>query len=135
MKECIACFETKPLADFYAHPSMADGCLNKCILCCRAYEAARRERRTDAGLPEQRFDTRERREQAASNRDKYREQNPEKYRATTALNNAIRAGKIARQPCEECGGRAHAHHDDYDKPLVVRWLCAKHHARHHASQV
>jgi hypothetical protein len=32
-----------------------------------------------------------------------------------------------------CGAHeAHAHHDDYTKPLKVRWLCPMHHAEVHA---
>ena len=41
---------------------------------------------------------------------------------------AIKRGHLTRQPCEICGGSdVHAHHDDYAKPLEVRWLCNKHH--------
>jgi hypothetical protein len=39
---------------------------------------------------------------------------------------AIREGAITRPlNCSECGvtGRIEAHHDDYDQPMVIRWLC------------
>jgi ribosomal protein S27AE len=41
---------------------------------------------------------------------------------------------LVRGPCEVCGTtlNVHAHHDDYDAPLNVRWLCGKHHSRFHA---
>lgn len=57
------------------------------------------------------------------------ERNPEKRRAHVILGDAVKAGKIVRQPCEVCGatGRVHGHHDDYSKPLEVRWLCPAHH--------
>lgn len=60
---------------------------------------------------------------------RWRKENPEKYAAHLVLNNAVRAGKIVKQPCEVCGStkRVHGHHDDYSKPLEVRWLCALHH--------
>lgn len=39
---------------------------------------------------------------------------------------AIRLGKITPSPCEMCGEKkVQAHHDDYNKPLDVRWLCDK----------
>ncbi len=34
-----------------------------------------------------------------------------------------RRGKLKPEPCEACGGEAQKHHDDYDRPLDVRWLC------------
>ena len=48
--------------------------------------------------------------------------------------NALRRGDITPQPCEKCGvAKAEAHHDDYTKPLDVRWLCRRHHREHHAA--
>lgn len=53
-------------------------------------------------------------------------------RAHGLVRSAIKSGRLKRKPCEECGAaEAHAHHDDYSKPLDVRWLCRKHHARAH----
>lgn len=36
---------------------------------------------------------------------------------------ALSKGTLCKQPCEKCGRPAEAHHDDYLKPLHVRWLC------------
>lgn len=56
----------------------------------------------------------------------------EKGRAAQQLRDAVRQGKIKRQPCEVCGEPdAQGHHTDYSKPLEVRWLCAKHHREEH----
>jgi ribosomal protein S27AE len=58
--------------------------------------------------------------------------NPEKRQATWTLNNAVRDGKITKEPCEVCGeAKVEAHHDDYSKPLDVRWLCLAHHGQQH----
>jgi len=41
---------------------------------------------------------------------------------------AMKTGKLVKGVCEICGcSDVHAHHDDYDRPLEVRWLCVKHH--------
>lgn len=53
--------------------------------------------------------------------------------AHNAVYIARKDGAIEPRPCEECGATpACAHHDDYNKPLEVRWLCPKHHMGHHA---
>jgi hypothetical protein len=59
------------------------------------------------------------------------------------VKHAIRTGRLVPQPCEVCGSTGtcrnginyvHAHHDDYAKPLKVRWLCAAHHHEIHVRQ-
>jgi endogenous inhibitor of DNA gyrase (YacG/DUF329 family) len=75
-----------------------------------------------------------RRERAPSLDAKHRAEHPEKVAARWALNRAVRRGDVIRKPCEACGAlKVHGHHDDYSKPLEVRWLCRTHHERlHHA---
>jgi len=72
--------------------------------------------------------------------DKGRAQSLRDYRAhrvahlaRVRLNDAVQAGRVRRGPCEVCGTteRVHGHHDDYAKPLEVRWLCEPHHKDHH----
>ena len=44
-----------------------------------------------------------------------------------------RAGRIKRQPCVKCGKKkTHGHHEDYNQPLEVIWLCHKHHCERHS---
>lgn len=66
---------------------------------------------------------------------------PEKTRARAVVNHALVRGELHRKPCEVCGipdqrgidGRSliQAHHDDYSKPLEVRWLCSTCHGIEH----
>lgn len=45
---------------------------------------------------------------------------------------AIKLGYLIPQPCEKCGDpNSQAHHEDYSKPQVVSWMCAKCHAAEH----
>lgn len=65
--------------------------------------------------------------------EKYVKRYPEKTKARAAVARAVRAGVLVKQPCAVCGfgGRVHAHHNDYSKPLEVRWLCQAHHTEVH----
>lgn len=61
------------------------------------------------------------------------QRDPLKMKARWRVQSQIRRGQIKRQPCEKCGKLAQAHHEDYSKPLEVRWLCSLHHAQLHTS--
>lgn len=63
-----------------------------------------------------------------------------KREAQNAVRTAIRNGTLVRRPCEsfsswrnrDCGRTpAHAHHEDYSKPLEIVWLCASCHKSRH----
>lgn len=59
--------------------------------------------------------------------------NAAKRTANRAVAEALRDGQLVRQRCEVCRSRrAEAHHDDYEKPLDVKWLCRFHHRRRDA---
>jgi hypothetical protein len=59
-------------------------------------------------------------------------EDPRWRQARNAINGAVRYGKVTRDPCVVCGAkRVQGHHEDYDKPLEVVWLCPKHHADRH----
>lgn len=47
----------------------------------------------------------------------------------------LRRGKLVKLRCETCGSdESEMHHDDYDRPLEVRWLCRPCHLEHHATE-
>jgi len=68
-----------------------------------------------------------RKEASRQNTRNMRLKYPDRYKARTAVGNAIANGKLERKPCEICGEKAQAHHENYAEPLNVRWLCFKHH--------
>ncbi len=65
----------------------------------------------------------------------YKKKNRYKINARFRVTNAIRRGKMSRGiKCECCGieeGKMEAHHEDYDKPYEVNWLCFICHKKKH----
>lgn len=60
--------------------------------------------------------------------DRYRQRYQEKASANDAVSAAVRNGRLVKpRHCQACGvdpGKPlHGHHDDYSRPLSVRWLC------------
>ena len=136
MKECFKCGAIKALHDFYKHPRAADGHVNKCKECTKMDVRKRRaEKDSVREYDRRRYQEPKRKSASAENVRSWRLKNPDGYRAHYLLSNAVRDGRIKREPCGICGEiKSHAHHDDYMKPLSVRWLCALHHHRFHAEE-
>lgn len=56
------------------------------------------------------------------------EERRQRCSARARAKHALKMHWISRQPCEIClHPVAEMHHEDYDKPLEVRWLCDDHH--------
>jgi len=135
MKVCFKCKRLLPLSEFYKHPQMGDGHLNKCKDCTK--KDVRVHRINNDSVRE--YDTRRYREDPKRKENKtertadWRKRNPEKHEAHKAVQYAVKTGKLIKLPCEICGAMpVLAHHEDYSKPLEVKWYCALHHARDHS---
>ena len=129
-KECFGCKEIKDISFFYKHKAMKDGYLGKCKECIKADVSKNRSNNIEYYRA---YDRERGNRQAPEYTKQYRKDFPNKYKAHIIVNNAIRDKKLFSADCKECGSseRLHAHHDDYSKPLNVRWLCAAcHHTWH-----
>jgi hypothetical protein len=149
MKTCFKCNESKDEEEFYRHPQMGDGRLGKCKVCTRADVEKNRQDKIDyyrmydrerGDLPHRiaaraaYAKTAQGREALCRGKNAWCARNPRKKAAQWFFNNRKRIDPaFASRPCEVCGGfeRVHAHHENYDEPLKVRWLCPKHHSERH----
>lgn len=122
------------MEDFYRHPQMLDGRLNKCKECAKKDVRSNYFGKIDSyrQYERERHQRPERKEQIARYQRKRRSSNPVKAMAWNMVSNAIRDGRLERLPCEGCGAvPAQAHHHDYSKPLDVKWLCFVCHRKEH----
>ena len=146
MKVCFRCLQPKDLSDFYKHAAMADGHLNKCKDCTksearqnradnlekyRSYDRARSSKPERVSVRRRYSQTTEGRLAHARSNAKWAVANAIRKRASNLVSKAVRAGKLAPEPCFICGDKAHAHHPDYSRPLSVTWLCPTHHKAAH----
>ena len=60
------------------------------------------------------------------------EEQQKRKKCRSVTNKAIRKKELLRLSCEICGSlNSEAHHDNYNEPLNVKWLCFKHHREYH----
>ena len=154
-KTCICCKCEKELSEFYVHPAMKDGHLNKCKECCKRHATERRNSNLEEvrNYDRNRPNKKERTLKGKEYKDKMRQENPEKfdrvfhgarktYRkknkdktlAESKLDYAIKNGIVIRPDCcSVCGVpcKPQGHHFDYSKPLDVIWVCSKCHSEIH----
>jgi len=133
MKVCSSCKVEKSKSDFQVRRESKDGLTASCKACLkirdrnRENESRRQKRReyqkTEAG------------KQAHKRAmDAYHKRYPMKYASHVITGNAIRDGKLIQaSECSVCKSteKIEGHHDDYTKPLEVRWLCEPCHKEWH----
>ena len=149
MKQCRTCKEIKSLSEFHKHHRRKDGHANECKSCVKKrqqkwYKETREERliqrkeyydeNREKILAQKRLPEIHLRNLAVG-REWY-QNHPEKMKATSKLNYAIKKGIITRpEVCENCKQKPdktlHGHHEDYNKPLEVIWLCHACHIAYH----
>lgn len=121
-RTCERCGLDKPLSSFSFHDKKDGRRKPHCKECGVKAHTLAASRKPSGVLPPR-----------AAYQHQYRTTHPERRRATRLIQKHISTGKLTRQPCEVCGvEKTQAHHDDYSKPLDVRWLCRNHHMQHHA---
>lgn len=128
MKQCSQCHEIKELSEFYrkrvGHESMCKDCRRTKTRIRRGTPEGKALRSAyGKKLLSAQKDTRSALESLAR-RALMQE---DKYLAYSTLETALLSGEIRRLPCEICGHiNTEAIHDDYSKPLNVRWRCFTH---------
>ena len=140
VKICSLCWEEKPLSEFYAQACGKYGVTSRCKKCLKNIDKVNREKYRERRLAQKREYNHKHKEERKAYKNAHPEQkrasiyrwktnNREKVLAHKMVARAIMSGKIEKFPCEICGSTSniHAHHDNYNKPLDVIWLCAEHH--------
>ena len=133
-KECFKCKTIKPLSEFYKHSAMGDGHLNKCKECTKNDATAHRNKNLEKirAYDRDRAKAPERSKAAQEINAAWRKADNRRTRAHVAVARAVRKGSLVRSPCIRCGEqKSLAHHEDYDKPLEVVWLCQPCHKQRH----
>jgi len=143
MKKCNTCFKELDESLFYKGHAKCKECYIKKVKIyahinqdrIRSYEKQRSMLPHRVELRAKYAKTKKGKDAVNKAKKRYLEHNLIKRASHIMLGNAIRDGKVTRKnTCETCGthsNRIHGHHDDYSKPLDVRWLCAKCHSKWH----
>jgi len=147
MKTCRVCKMEFNIAMFHKNTKSKDGHTTFCKSCISKKNKQYKNKNIDK-IREARIEFRDSGRQAESSR-KYRKNNRDKLRIANRiykLNNkhkdharsifymAVSSGKIIRpSTCSKCGSDSEieGHHEDYNKPLDVMWLCIPCHGKEH----
>lgn len=133
MKVCTKCHEEKPESDYGKH---GDGTRPDCKVCRRETKRKYHAKNRVTINANTRAWRKRNPKKAAASMSRWYARKAERTGCTvsarTAVNQAVKAGLLQQQPCEVCDAKkVEGHHDDYTKPLDVRWLCLKHHCEVH----
>lgn len=135
MKHCHTCNTETPKTDFHKRTASRDGLAARCKRCQSAYDKSRANLPTRVKARKEYAKTERGIERSNAAKKAYIDRWPVKRAAHVLVGNALRDGKIKRETeCSKCGSgyRVQAHHDDYQYPLSVRWLCDLCHKQWHS---
>lgn len=122
-KKCKDCGKLKDKMMFYGVQGECKKCSQK-----RIKENYYKNREHYIQYEKDRFKNPERRKKLIEYQKIRRHKNKGKDRCRQKLNRYLQSGKIIKENCKICGSEnSQAHHIDYRKPLLVMWLCRKHH--------
>lgn len=148
-KRCNKCLEVKPIKRFHRNRLLKSGRVGVCDACrAEAAKIYRGAHKAEAAIQAAKWaklnaehikkvqkkyrKTKAGKKMMLEAHRKFRREHPEKNRAVWMVGYAIERGILVRQPCEICGElKVEAHHEDYAKPLDVKWLCSMHHRMTH----
>jgi hypothetical protein len=107
-----------------------------CSLKCSARAGAKARGPVDQDGPKNPHWKGDRRLSKVDMKNRYRAKHPLAAKAHDTTQRAKARGKLKPTACEDCGTKKnlHGHHDDYAKPLVVRWLCGVCHRKTHGAR-
>ena len=145
MKTCNKCGEKKSLREYYAKASHCKVCIRAAV---RTYRTANiekvkeydRQRGQDPKRKKmvrlryrKRVSTKAGRKREWARSKAWMEKNIIKRAAHILAYNALRNGRLTKGKCERCGTAKNiqSHHENYEKPLEVNWLCRNCHGIRH----
>lgn len=147
MKKCKNCLVERPLVAFYKHAEMLDGHLNVCKTCVKIRVRKHREvnidkirdydRKRGNRQPEDYSKKyyKENKKKVLESKMRWIKKNNIKINAQQKARRALSMGLIKKaELCQRCfknSEKLQGHHDDYNKPLSVLWLCSKCHGLRH----
>lgn len=143
-KICSRCKEAKSLSQFYKRASKCKPCYRADVAVyrlenlekIRAYDRLRKDsdehRAAVRDNYKKKITTDSWRRKDRATKQEWAARNKLKKAAHFITNSAIKRRILIRQPCERCGAdEVQAHHEDYNFPLAVSWLCSKCHGERH----
>ncbi|KKL95512.1 hypothetical protein LCGC14_1853870 [marine sediment metagenome] len=150
-KRCNKCGKEQPLSEFHRSKIRADGHVGNCRTCVNPAQLLRHWANRESRTERSRLYYRQHKEELLARRrahrkqhpaerkawsKRYHEEHPQQAAAGCKVHAALANGVLCRKPCESCGDDEQiiAHHDDYLRPLAVRWLCRTCHTHLHAAR-
>ncbi len=138
MKICTKCGLAKDESEFHRQTTSKDGLKCWCKKCSKKiahdYYLDNQKLIKERASKWKKDNPKRKAESAVKYSIKQRAEHPERKIARNAVNNALRDGRLKKEPCL-CGKtEVEGHHENYSKPLEIEWMCVKCHITLHSTE-